>query len=110
MSNSEIYLPGIRNNQFKMDGNGETTISYAKNWNHPIETITNKWMFEVPGKAFVRGAKWTLRLQNEREIHLKRDLNRALLFLGLYDSRHCLVFISNQTCEQNMLCCLVLLF
>ena len=32
-----------------MDGNGETTISYVKNWNHPIETTTNKWMFEVPG-------------------------------------------------------------
>ena len=28
---------------------GETTISYVKNWNHPIETTTNKWMFEVPG-------------------------------------------------------------
>ena len=38
MSNSEIYLPGTRNNQFKMDGNGETTISYVKNWNHPVES------------------------------------------------------------------------
>ncbi len=28
---------------------GETTISYVKNWNHPIETTTNEWMFEVPG-------------------------------------------------------------
>ena len=28
---------------------GETTISYVKNWNHPIETTTDKWMFEVPG-------------------------------------------------------------
>ena len=22
---------------------------YVKNWNHPIETTTNKWMFGVPG-------------------------------------------------------------
>ena len=29
---------------------GETTISYVKNWNHPVETTTNKWMFGVPGK------------------------------------------------------------
>ena len=29
---------------------GETTISYVKIWNHPIETTTNKWMFEVPGR------------------------------------------------------------
>ena len=21
---------------------------YVKNWNHPIETTTNKWMFEAP--------------------------------------------------------------
>ena len=28
---------------------GETTISYVKNWNHPVETTTNKWMFGVPG-------------------------------------------------------------
>ena len=30
---------------------GETTISYVKNWNHPIETTTSKWMFEVPGRS-----------------------------------------------------------
>ena len=29
---------------------GETTISYVKIWNHQIETTTNKWMFEVPGR------------------------------------------------------------
>ena len=28
---------------------GETTISYIKIWNHPIETTTYKWMFQVPG-------------------------------------------------------------
>ena len=32
---------------------GETTISYVKNWNHPIETTTNKWMFGVPGNTYV---------------------------------------------------------
>ena len=30
---------------------GETTISYVKNWNHPIETTTNKWMFKVPSEC-----------------------------------------------------------
>ena len=33
---------------------GETTISYVKNWNHPIETTTNKWMFGVPGISALR--------------------------------------------------------
>ena len=28
---------------------GETTISYVKIWNHPIETTMYKWMFQVPG-------------------------------------------------------------
>ena len=28
---------------------GETTISYVKIWNHPIETTIFKWMFQVPG-------------------------------------------------------------
>ena len=27
----------------------ETTISYVKIWNHPIETTIYKWMFGVPG-------------------------------------------------------------
>ena len=27
-----------------MDGNGETTISYIKIWNHPIETTIYKQM------------------------------------------------------------------
>ena len=38
-------LPGTTNNQFKMDGNGEATISYVKIWNHPIETTICKWLF-----------------------------------------------------------------
>ncbi len=28
---------------------GETTISYVKVWNHPIETTIYKWLFGVPG-------------------------------------------------------------
>ena len=28
---------------------GETTISYVKVWNHPIETTIYKLMFQVPG-------------------------------------------------------------
>ena len=28
---------------------GETTISYVKIGNHPIETTTNRWLFGVPG-------------------------------------------------------------
>ena len=28
---------------------GETTISYIKIWNHPIETTIYKQMFQVPG-------------------------------------------------------------
>ena len=28
---------------------GETTISYIKVWNHPIETTIYKWLFGVPG-------------------------------------------------------------
>ena len=31
-----------------MDGNGETTISYVKIWNHPIETTIKTWLFRVP--------------------------------------------------------------
>ena len=44
----EPAIPGTRNNQLKMDGHGETNISYEL-IHHPIETTTNKWMFEVPG-------------------------------------------------------------
>ena len=28
---------------------GETTIFHVKVWNHPIETTTKKWLFQVPG-------------------------------------------------------------
>ena len=28
---------------------GETTISYIKVWNHPIETTIYKWLFGLPG-------------------------------------------------------------
>ena len=28
---------------------GETTISYVKIWNPPIETTIYKWLFGVPG-------------------------------------------------------------
>ena len=27
----------------------ETTVSYIKIWNHPIETTIYKWLFGVPG-------------------------------------------------------------
>ena len=37
-----------------MDGNGETTISYVKILNHPIETTIYKWMFQVPGFQFLQ--------------------------------------------------------
>ena len=30
---------------------GETTISYVKILNHPIETTIYKWMFQVPGAS-----------------------------------------------------------
>ena len=29
---------------------GETTISYIKIWNHPIETTIYEQMFQVPGR------------------------------------------------------------
>ena len=28
---------------------GETTVSYVKNWTHPVETTNKKWLFGVPG-------------------------------------------------------------
>ena len=31
---------------------GETTISYVKIGNHPIETTIYKWLFGVPGKSY----------------------------------------------------------
>ena len=37
--------PGTPNNQFKMDGNGETTAFHVKILSHPIETTMYKWMF-----------------------------------------------------------------
>ena len=46
----EIYLePQTTSLKWIMDGNGETTISYIKIWNHPIETAICKWLLEVPG-------------------------------------------------------------
>ena len=30
---------------------GETTISYVKIWNHPIETTIYKWLFGVPDRT-----------------------------------------------------------
>ena len=42
-------IPGTPNNHLKMDGNGETTISYVKIGNHPIETTIYKLLFGVPG-------------------------------------------------------------
>ena len=33
---------------------GETTISYVKVWNHPIETTIYKWLFGVPGRNSFR--------------------------------------------------------
>ena len=44
---------------------GETTISYVKNWSHPIETTTNKWMFGVPGIYVSNGFEVTTKLSLE---------------------------------------------
>ena len=35
---------------------GETTISYVKIWNHPIETTSCKQMFQVPGRNTVHNS------------------------------------------------------
>ena len=40
----DSFKPGTRSNNFKMDVWWFPTISYVKNWNHPIEPTTNKWM------------------------------------------------------------------
>ena len=53
---------------------GETTISYVKNWNHPIETTTNKWMFGVPGRQ-------GLTIHNDVKIF--RTANRAFHYAAL---------------------------
>ena len=50
MSGNFMLLMRSPNNQFKMDGNGETTNSYIiKIWNHPIETAICKWLLGGPG-------------------------------------------------------------
>ena len=36
-----------------MDGNGKTTTSQVKVWNHPTETTILKWMFWVPGRKHI---------------------------------------------------------
>ena len=43
---------------------GETTISYVKNWNHPIETTTIKWMFGVPGCIEIHGPNMTKQIKH----------------------------------------------
>ena len=52
---------------------GETTISYVKIWNHPIETTTYKWMFQVPGLYFFLTCQntfsWSLKLEIFFGIH-----------------------------------------
>ena len=40
---------------------GETTISYVKIGNHPIETTIYIWLFGVPGKDWFH-SEWTLRI------------------------------------------------
>ena len=42
-------LPETPNKVFRMDGNGQTTISCVKIWNHAIETTNCKFLFQVPG-------------------------------------------------------------
>ncbi len=42
--------PGTPNNQWLF---GETTISYVKIGNHPIETTIYKWLFGVPGRKIL---------------------------------------------------------
>ena len=50
---NHLYVPGTPNNQFfLMDGNGETTISQVKIWNHPTETTVYKWLFGVPRTVY----------------------------------------------------------
>ena len=41
---------------------GETTISYVKIGNHPIETTIYKWLFGVPGKYEGLQVSWDSRL------------------------------------------------
>ena len=44
-----IYIPGTPRPTIKKWMFGETTISYVKIGNHPIETTIYKWLFGVPG-------------------------------------------------------------
>ena len=37
-------IPGTPNHQLKMDVWWSPTISYVKNWNHPVETTIYKWL------------------------------------------------------------------
>ena len=46
-----IYIPGTQTT-IKKWMFGETTISYVKIGNHPIETTIYKWLFRVPGICF----------------------------------------------------------
>ena len=46
---------------------GETTISYVKVWNHPIETTIYKWLFGVPGiyiyiQYACQGKRWAAKM------------------------------------------------
>ena len=53
--------PGTLNNHFLMDGNGETTISQVKIWNHPTEITMHKLVFMA-----VWGSRLLLFLQHEK--------------------------------------------
>ena len=48
-----------------MDGNCETTISYIKIWNHPIETTIYKQMFQVPGSYMDSSRKARIHILSE---------------------------------------------
>ena len=48
-----IYIPGTRNKQFKIDVWWNNHFLCKELVHHPIETTTNKWMFEVPGINYI---------------------------------------------------------
>ena len=50
---------------------GETTISYVKIWNHPIETTIYKWLFGVPAGGAFFVDQMCLMLQKISQVHLR---------------------------------------
>ena len=50
---------------------GETTISYVKIWNHPIETTIYKWLFGVLGKYQQQDMKLGPQFENSTKTHVQ---------------------------------------